>query len=108
MSDKRLLELIRTNEIEEFLSYFPEYKSEVNDLQYRVFELEQYLDTIINEKINLVEYTTRKEYAGMATKTKYPAFCFSYLDGKVSNPLDWVWSMPNDKILEQLDKLATG
>ena len=33
---------------------------------------------------------------------------FSYLDGKVSNPSDFVWSMPNDKILEQLDKLATG
>jgi len=107
MSDKRLLELIRTNEIEEFLSYFPEYWSEVNDLQHRIQELEHYLNTIINEKINLIEYRTRKEYAEMAIKTKYPAFCFSYLDGKVSKPLDWVWSMPNDKVLEQLDKLAT-
>ena len=82
MSDKRLLELIRTNEIEEFLSYFPEYKMDVNNLQNRIFALEQYLDAIINEKINPIEYSTRKEFAEMATKTKFPAFCFGYLDGK--------------------------
>jgi len=52
--------------------------------------------------------SSAKEFAEMATKTKFPAFCFSYLDGKVSKPLDWVWSMPNDKVLEQLDKLASG
>jgi len=85
-------------------------------LHHRIFALEQYLDAIIkqyldaiiNEKINPIEYCTRKEFADMATKTKFPAFCFSYLDEKVSKPLDWVWSMPNDKVLEQLDKLATG
>jgi len=77
-------------------------------LQHRLQELEHYIDTIISEKINPIEYSTRKEFAEMATITKYPAFCFSYLDGKVSNPSEWVWSMPHDKVLEQLDRLTTG
>ena len=105
MSEKRLLELIRTNETSEFLSYFPEFKVDVSALQLKISDLMHYLDTVIKEKIKPIEYCTRKEYADMAMKTKYPAFCFQLLDGKVHSPQEWVWSMPNDKVLEMLSKL---
>ena len=105
MNEKRLLELIRTNETGEFLAYFPEYMADVESMQRKISDLLYYLDSVINEKINPVEYSSRKEYADMATKTKYPAFCFQFLDGKVDSPEEWVWSMPNDKVLEQIRKL---
>ena len=105
MSEKRLLELIHSNETAEFLSYFPEYMPDVEEMQRKISDLLDYLDALINEKIKSIKYNTRKEYADMATKTKYPAFCFQFLDGKVNSPQEWMWSMPCDKILEQFGKL---
>ena len=104
MNEKRLLELLRTNEIGEFLTYFPEYRPHIETLRRKIDDLAQYLDAVIREKIAPVHYETRKEFAEMATKTKYPAFFFMYYDGKVKTPQEWIWSMTNDKIMEQLDK----
>ena len=50
-------------------------------------------------------FKTRKDFAAVVTTTKYPAFFFSYYDKKVSSPLEWLWSFPNDKVIELLDRL---
>ena len=105
MNEKRLLELLRTNEVGEFLTYFPEYKPYIDILRNKIDCLDEYLDNIIQEKIIPIHYETRKAYAEMATKTKYPAFFFVYYDGKVKTPQEWVWSLTNDKIIEQLERL---
>ena len=105
MNEKRLLELIRMNETEEFLTYFPEYSGDIKSVQHKISELIHYLEQVIDEKIMPINYSTRKEYADMAMKTKYPAFCFQFLDGKICSPQDWVWSMTNDKVLEQINNL---
>jgi DNA-binding Lrp family transcriptional regulator len=105
LNEKRLLELLRTNEVGEFLSYFPEYQPHIETLKGKLESLEQYLIHVIQEKITSVHYETRKDFAEMATKTKYPAFFFNYYDGKVKAPREWIWSLPNDKIIEQFEKL---
>jgi len=102
LNEKRLLELLRTNEVDEFLTYFPEYKPHIDALTHKIDCLAEYLDNIIKEKIASAYYETRKDYAEMATKTKYPAFCFLYYDGKTKTPQEWIWSLTNDKIMEQL------
>ena len=105
MNEKRLLELLRANEVCEFLTYFSEYKRYIETLRLKIDCLVEYLDNIIQEKIFSVHYETRKEFAAMATKTKYPAFFFIYYDGKVKTPQEWIWSLTNDKIIEQLDRM---
>ena len=105
MNEKRLLELLRTNEVDEFLTYFPEYKPYIETMKHKIDNLIEYLDSVIQEKIVPVNYETRKDFAEMATKTKYPAFFFVYYDGKVKTPQDWIWSLTNDKIMEQLEKI---
>jgi len=105
LNEKRLLELLRTNEAGEFLTYFPEYQPYIDDLKDKIDCLAEYLDSIIQEKIVPIQYETRKEFAEMATKTKYPAFFFLYFDGKIKTPQEWIWSLTNDKIMEQLEKL---
>ena len=105
MNEKRLLELVRTNETGEFLTYFPEYGTYVEELKDKLERLAGYLDSVINEKIIPVLYETRKEFAEMATKTKFPAFFFVYYDKKVKTPQEWIWSLTNEKIIEQLNKL---
>lgn len=108
MNDRKLLELLRTNEIDEFLTYFPEYKKYIEELSKKIKMLTSYINNIIESNIQGVIFETRKDFALMAAKTKYPAFFFKYYDGKVKEPLEWIWSMPNDKILEQLDKLGVS
>ena len=104
LNEKRLLELLRTNEVGEFLTYFPEYEPHIERLKNKIECVAKYLDSIIQEKIIPIHYETRKEFAQMATKTKYPAFFFLLYDGKVKTPQDWIWSLTNDKIIEQLEK----
>lgn len=105
MNEERLFELLRTNEVGEFLTYFPEYKPHIESLKYKIDNLADYLDSVIQEKIIPIHYETRKDFADMATKTKYPAFFFIYYDGKIKNPQEWIWSLTNDKIIEQLERL---
>ena len=107
MNEKRLVELLRTNEVGEFLTYFPEYQPHIETLKQKIDCLVEYLNSIIQDKITSVYYKTRKDFAEMATKTKYPAFFFVYYDGKVKTPQEWIWSLTNDKIVEQLEKLDT-
>ena len=105
INENRFLELLRTNEAGEFLSYFPEYTVHIDALKNKLASFEQYLAAVIKEKITHVNYETRKDFAEMATKTKYPAFFFNYYDGKAKTPDDWIWSLTNDKIIEYLGKL---
>jgi hypothetical protein len=108
LNEKRLLELMRTNEVAEFLSYFPEYTPHVEGLQAKIAAVTAYLDEIIATKVAGAAYETRKDYAMMATQTKYPAFLFQYYDGKVKSPAEWLWSLTNDKILEQMAHMERG
>jgi bifunctional DNA-binding transcriptional regulator/antitoxin component of YhaV-PrlF toxin-antitoxin module len=105
MNEKNLLELIRKNETGEFLTYFPEYKKYVDNLSEKIENTVSYINEIIRNEIEGKTFETRKDFAAMATKTKYSAFFFLYYDGKFKNPSDWLWSMQNDKILEQIYKL---
>jgi hypothetical protein len=108
LNEKRLLELMRTNETGEFLTYFPEYTPHVEELRAKFAAVTAYLDDIIQTKVAGVGYETRKDFALMATKTKFPAFLFQYYDKKVSSPAEWLWSLSNDKILEQFAYMARG
>ncbi|MCL2427437.1 MAG: hypothetical protein FWD05_14015 [Oscillospiraceae bacterium] len=105
LSDKRIIELIRKNEVEEFLIYFPEYKSYVDKLLNMIASFELCIAQILEEQINGFHFETRKDFALMATKTKFPAFLFAYYDGKVKNAIEWLWGMENDKVLQQLEKI---
>ena len=105
MSDKRLLGLIRSNETEEFLTYFPEYKPYIDDLTGKLLEFEGYANLVLDEQILGCHFATRKDLAEVATKTKFPDCFFRCYDKKVSSPIDWLWSFPNDKVLQFLGRL---
>jgi hypothetical protein len=103
LSDKRLLELIRKNETAEFLTYFPEYKIYIDELLNKINAFEAYIEQVLRAQIDGVHFETRKDFALVATKTRFPAFLFSYYDGKVKSASEWLWAMNNEKILEVLN-----
>jgi len=103
MNDKKLLELLRRNETAEFLTYFPEYQSFVDNLTNKITRLENEIYDA-QKNFDNVHFETRKDYAAAVLKTKYPHFFFSIYDGKVKTPIEWLWQMSNSQILEWLGK----
>lgn len=98
---KRLLELHRTNEVSEFLSYFPEYQE-----QYDAF-LEKYNAYVnkLNELLNFYEENKnleRKEFALKAKETSCPSFLFGLLDNKWSNAEEYLEQQREKNLIKVL------
>jgi len=104
MNDKRLIELIKNGETEEFLSYFPEYQPNVDALTEKINSAADYISGVIQE-IDGKGFETRRELAELAQKTLFPAVIFMHYDNKIKNPLEWLLSMNGDKILEHINRL---
>ena len=96
-----VLEIIKKNEQDEFLSYFPEFCEVFIDIQNRIdsFVAEQ---TALLQDIERVEYQSRKALAEVVTKTLCPACLFSLIDGKAINAREWLLSRPTAKALEYI------
>ena len=110
---KRLLRLILLNEVQEFISYFPEYAKEVLKIE-EIFldfmdviykDVDDFLNHSIIDKTNRVE---RKEFATWAVQTAFPTLMFSLLDEKIEieNWREFVREMEPEKLLKFIDNYA--
>jgi hypothetical protein len=107
LSKKKILEVIKENEVEEILTYFPNSRDRILEYQSKyealIIEISQYCDYAksLYEEIN-----DRKKFANLIKKDKYNAFAFSVLfNGKSIEEI--LKMMPNknfEKLLEQTDK----
>lgn len=94
-----LIELIRTNEIEEFNIYFPEYRE-------YVFKIKDKIEEIINgieQQLKIIErkiYETQKDFALEVKDLPYCAFYFAWRKQKFLKPREWFWRNDNNKIKE--------
>lgn len=102
----RVLDLIRTNEHHEFLSYFPEYIDDFKAIEekYNNF-MRNVLKSIEEAKEIKSKVQTRKDYALWATKQIYPPILFMYYDGKIdkNNIQKYIQDMPTDKLLQLIE-----
>jgi T4 RnlA family RNA ligase len=100
-SPKRLVEIIRKNESEEFLTYFPEFKERF--LAYK----EKYLTLVYEMELDWVkiqgQYADRKSFAALATKTVCPAYLFQRLDGRTTDAKHFLAEMQIDQLMGYLD-----
>lgn len=104
MSYRRALEIIKHNEMDEVLTYFPEYKPSFDDLHTKfmakVLELTEIWNQFSRTKHNLI---TRKDQAIWITShSKTPGLLFAMLDNKISSIRDGLYSLPNESILKML------
>lgn len=94
-----IIQLIRTNEIGEFLSYFKEYTNSVNIIKTKI-------QNIITELSNgLIEikdkgFATQKDFSLEVKDKPFSAFYFSWNKDKTLTPENWLWKMDNNKIKE--------
>jgi len=102
VSLKRVLELIQSNEQEEFLSYFPEYSDVFSNLK---IKYDIFLEKINNDVLLLDnEYETRKDLALSIKDSTFPSLLFGVYDKKIIDFKVYIDNMKSDKLLMMIDK----
>lgn len=106
---KNLLELIRTGETEEVLTYFPEWTESINILKEKYTK---FLDRMISDMADFFDkgdsFETRKELAlWVKDNCLYPPFIFNLVDGKCSDVRSFLNDerMTNEKILKIMERM---
>jgi len=105
MSYSRAIELIRTNEVGEVLTYFPELEEEFGKIQLKYTEFVGKSVSVWNEfdKEFSGRIATRKEMALWIQKHfPIPAIGFSMLDRKISSVEDWFKNCNIDYLVKAL------
>lgn len=95
----RFLELMRANEQEEFLSYFPEYREEYENFKKKYINYRRKLDSLIDVYYE-INHLSRKDFAMMAKQTFCPSFLFGLLDGKWETSTEYMNTLHNKKLVE--------
>jgi len=106
-SPKRLVEIIRHNESEEFLTYFPEFAQRFHEYKDKYHKLVEQMEIQAARLMFLwqsKEITTRKEYAGLAMKTVLPAYMFALFDSKAKDAKHYLAEMQIDQLMTILER----
>ena len=104
MSYARAIELVRLNEVDEVLAYFPEFKDALLECKSRFWKLVEDEQNAWNEyeKIDL-SLITRKDKALWITKhAKIPGLFFGILDKKIESVKSFFMEVPTSKLLKYL------
>lgn len=102
---ERAIDLIRTNELEEFLVYCPQYTNFINDVRHRFNKFCS--DIYFNVNMALIEKMdceTRKDFAAVAKTFKYPVVWFKVYDTKSFDIDAWINSLTTAKLATYLEK----
>jgi len=103
-TDRNIIDIIRSGEMDEVLAYFPEHASVFASMQRKldkfIADNERELETI-----STTSYATRKELADYDTKTPCPACIFGVLDGKSPSVKEFIMNMPVDSLDKYLKNL---
>lgn len=94
-----IVQLIRTNEIGEFLTYFAEYTNNVNIIKSKINNILLSLNNGLLE-IKDKEFATQKDFALAVKDRPFSAFFFSWNKDRSLTPETWFWKMDNNKIKE--------
>ncbi|MDR1205441.1 MAG: hypothetical protein LBL26_08165 [Peptococcaceae bacterium] len=100
-TEKNILSLILKGETEEFITYFPEYANDIDQMNRR-------FDSLVGElekeaaALRDLKFDSRKDMAAVVTKMKYPAFLFAVSDGKVASAREWLTTRPEEKVIAML------
>lgn len=103
MTEKRILEIVRKNEIDEYLIYFPEYKDLFQSYKDKLFNVSfNYLLMWKNFEKELPNLPSRKDIAlYLKSNDAYDmGYIFSRLDKKISNEKEYLANLHIDKLIE--------
>jgi len=100
-TDRNIIDIIRSSEVDEVLNYFPEHTPIFAEIRKKLGEFIEYNEREI-EIIKAVNYPNRKELAERVNKTICSSLIFSVLDGKSVSVGEFVAGMPVDILARYL------
>ena len=94
-----IVQLVRNNELGEFLTYFPEFATNVNIIKGKIENIIKGLYEGLNEIKDLI-FETQKDFALKVKDKPFSGFYFCWNKDKELTPETWFWRMDNNKIKE--------
>lgn len=105
LSYERGVDIVRNNELDEVLSYFPEFKEHLVEIKHKYEKLTVVLNDAYNEFLKYADaLSTRKDFALAIQKEfgKFSGCGFALLDKKVSSVEEWLAKSPTKNIVKML------
>ena len=105
INKERVLDLIRANEQEEFLSYFPEYRENFNNIEKELEIWKEYLE-LIEYFVNEVKGKLDKREFALIIQDIFSydnAFAFQLYNGVVKNLNEYIEKLTSKKIIERIE-----
>ena len=103
LSHRRAAELIKENQTDEFLTYFPEFKADFDKMRAALDAYAAGIDSAFAALTSLGMPTRKEQAAWIMSNAKEMSGClFKMLDGKVPNGHDWVYALTADKMADIL------
>ena len=115
LSYERALDIVRSNEIDEVLSYFPEFKDNLMDVKDKFERYSLVLEGIVNDVkcwlcLNGYEWkpelirnggSARRIFAEYVSRSQFkaPGLAFAVVDGRVSSAREWLENTPSSKLV---------
>lgn len=98
LSPRRMLEIVRANESDEFFAYFPELRPAYDEMRARFDRVCAEINSTFG---SLRAIEPQKDFAAAATKTPYPAVLFALRSGKARTPQEF-FATATPTLLERL------
>lgn len=102
-SSRSLVSLVYDGEPSEFLGYFPEYTSLIQDVQEKYDAFIKSVEEDL-EKVKGLLTSDRKTFALEAVKSKHSAYLFLYYNGKAKSIREFLAQIEKDKTRKYLEK----
>lgn len=103
LSHRRAAELIKENQMDEFLTYFPEFKEDFDKMRTALDTYAAGIDSAFAALAALRLQTRKEQAAWILANAKDMSGClFKMLDGKVASGRDWVYTLTADKMADIL------
>lgn len=103
-TEKRALDIVRANEVEEVITYFPEFASTIYNVKIRydnhIHKAKEYIKYL--EGLSGVITGDRKRFANQVKSSPYKDISFKWLDGKLSSVEEYYNGMTTEKLLESI------
>ncbi|MCL2621783.1 MAG: hypothetical protein FWD32_01995, partial [Firmicutes bacterium] len=99
----RFIEIIKLNEQAELLSYYPEFKKTIDEIQTKIKKVGEQLQKRILE-LEKQKFETQKDFALVVKDLPCSGFYFMWYRDKNLDAIDWLMSQYADKICQIIDK----
>lgn len=102
ITTKRIIDMIKEEKIDDFLTYCPQYVEQVEDVKNKIQKLVGHLD-FVWKAVSVAQYLNKKEFAIFIDKFLDKDFLFRKYNNHNLNTVDYIMSKPTNQIKEMIE-----